>query len=90
MAASLLSKSFGEVIRARRCYLKLTQEQVAEKANIHATYVGMVERGERNCSLDIADALGRALEMPASKLIAQAETLTVSKEKSGSKKGKGA
>lgn len=79
MAATSLSKSFGEVVRARRKDLALSQELVAERAGIHATYVGMVERGERNCSLDIAEAIGKALEIPVSKLIAEAEALAASK-----------
>lgn len=79
MATSSLSKMFGEVVRARRKYLDLSQEQVSERAGIHATYVGMVERGERNCSLDIADSIGKALEIPASKLVEQAEALLAEK-----------
>lgn len=84
MANPSLSKFFGEVVRARRNHLQLTQEQISERAGIHATYVGMVERGERNCSLDIADAIGRALEIPVSKLVAQAEALA--SEKTSKKK----
>ncbi|MCF7786818.1 MAG: helix-turn-helix transcriptional regulator [Prosthecobacter sp.] len=73
MANPSLSSSFGAVIRARRIELGLTQEQVAEFAGIHPTYVGMVERAERNCSVDIAQAISAALELPLSKLIALAE-----------------
>jgi transcriptional regulator with XRE-family HTH domain len=45
MAARSLSHSFGDVVRAHRVRLGLTQEQVAESAGIHPTYVGMVDRG---------------------------------------------
>ncbi|MFZ2277218.1 MAG: helix-turn-helix transcriptional regulator [Prosthecobacter sp.] len=79
MANLSLSSSFGAVIRARRLELGLTQEQVAEFAGIHSTYVGMVERAERNCSLDIAQAISKALELPLSKLIGTAEVAGSSK-----------
>lgn len=79
MANNSLSSSFGAVIRARRLELGLTQEQVAEFAGIHPTYVGMVERAERNCSLDIAQAISMALELPLSELIRLAEASIKSK-----------
>jgi transcriptional regulator with XRE-family HTH domain len=53
---------FGERMRALRLEAGLSQEQLATKAGIHRTYIGGVERGERNLSLlnimRIADALG--------------------------------
>ncbi|HBJ83334.1 MAG TPA: XRE family transcriptional regulator [Verrucomicrobiales bacterium] len=73
MATRSLSKSFGGVVRAHRTKQNLTQEQVAERAGIHPTYVGMVERGERNCSLDIAAEIATALEVPLSQLVEEAE-----------------
>ena len=73
MAVRSLSKFYGGVVRAHRARLNLTQEQVAERASIHPTYVGMVERGERNCSLDIAAAIATALGVPLSELVAEAE-----------------
>jgi transcriptional regulator with XRE-family HTH domain len=58
-------KKLGSKIKQLRLDLKLSQEQVAERADLHRTYIGSVERGERNVSLDnlvsIADALGVSL-----------------------------
>ena len=54
--------AFGNNIRQKRISLKLSQEQLAERANLHTNYIGSVERGERNISIDniykISNALG--------------------------------
>ena len=42
---------FGEQIRNRRIELGLSQEALAERAGLHRTYVGMIERGEKNITL---------------------------------------
>jgi transcriptional regulator with XRE-family HTH domain len=53
---------FGSRVRAERERLGLSQEELALRADLHRTYVGSVERGERNISLlnllRIARALG--------------------------------
>lgn len=55
-------KAFGLKVRGFRYELEMTQEELAEKANLHPTYLGSIERGERNVSLEniiiIAKALG--------------------------------
>lgn len=74
-----LRKSLGNTIRSeryRRGYR--SQERLAYAAGLHPNYIGAVERGELNISLQnllrIADALG----MPLSRLIAEAEELAAS------------
>lgn len=57
-----LLKRFGERVRALREQTGLSQEALAAKAGIHRTYMGGVERGERNICLRnivrLAEALG--------------------------------
>jgi transcriptional regulator with XRE-family HTH domain len=50
-------------------------QDVAEIAHVHRTYVGSVERGERNLTLKNIAAFSQALGLPASKLLAKAEAL---------------
>lgn len=56
---------FAHNLRLVRLQKGLTQEQLAEVSGLHRTYVGSVERGERNISIDnmerLAEALGYAL-----------------------------
>jgi transcriptional regulator with XRE-family HTH domain len=54
-------KRFGERIRLLRRRLGLSQEALAAKAGIHRTYMGGVERGERNISLKNITRLAAAL-----------------------------
>lgn len=58
-------KSFGDRIRELRIKKDWSQEDLADKTNFHRTYIGMVERGERNPSLKnlkkFADAFGLSL-----------------------------
>jgi len=53
---------FGDRIKELRLMKKLSQEELAEKAGLHRTYIGMVERGERNISLKNIQKLSNALE----------------------------
>ena len=55
-------RGFGERVRKARLQAGLSQEELADQADLHRTYIGSVERGERNVSLGnlyaLADALG--------------------------------
>ena len=63
MAASDVKKEFGMMVRHHRRRLGLSQEALAERANLHRTYVTDVERGARNLSLEsIAKLLDERVE----------------------------
>lgn len=59
---SKILESFGKKLREIRLKKGMTQEDLAEKADVHRTYIGMVERAEKNVTLKninkIANALG--------------------------------
>ena len=59
---------FGAAIRRRRNQLGLSQEDFADKARIHRTYVSSIELGKVQVSIRIAEQLATALEMPLSRL----------------------
>jgi len=67
------SDAFAVVLQRHRVEKKLSKQTLAQKAGLHQTYVGMIERGLSNPSLDTANALAEALEIPFAKLIAEAE-----------------
>ena len=56
-------------LRAERASRGLSQEQLADMAGLHRTYVGSVERAERNVSLDNVERLAMALEVDISALL---------------------
>lgn len=66
-------EAFGLAVRAERERRGLSQEAFALLAGVHRTYVGGVERGERNISLRNIVAFARALGITPSKLIERAE-----------------
>ena len=58
----------GENIRAGRKRAKMSQEKLAEKADLNPTYVSDVERGTENISIDAVMRIASALKMPLSDL----------------------
>ena len=56
-------KLLGENIRAFRRNLNLSQEELAEKAELHHNYVGDIERGEENVSVDALLRIATALKV---------------------------
>lgn len=66
-----LVKTIGERVRYFRLYRGFTQEELAEKANVHYTYIGGIERGERNISLETLNKITEALEISPTDLFEQ-------------------
>jgi len=54
---------FGEKVREERLKQSLSQEQLASKAGVHRTYIGMVERAEKNITLENIEKITKALEL---------------------------
>lgn len=61
--------AFGTRVRELRRGLGLSQEDLADRANLHRTYVGSIERGERNVALLNIHRLARALGVTARDLL---------------------
>jgi len=68
-----ISERFGQVIKAVRERQGISQEKLAELAEIDRTYVSMIERGKRHPTLEVADRIATALEMRLSTIIRRAE-----------------
>jgi transcriptional regulator with XRE-family HTH domain len=63
------ASTFGQRVRNRRLELGLSQESLAERAGLHRTYVGSLERGERNVALLNILRLAAALELDPAHLV---------------------
>ncbi|MCX6344957.1 MAG: helix-turn-helix transcriptional regulator [Armatimonadetes bacterium] len=73
MDTKQFQKCLGAAIRVRRIKHGYSQESFADAVGVHRTYIGSVERGERNISLNNALAIAESLSIPLSTLIALAE-----------------
>ena len=69
MTDRTLIVEFGKRIRQLRNRQGLSQEQLAEQTGFHRTYIGMVERGERNISLSNIGVFAKVFEMSVSELL---------------------
>ena len=66
---SEVAAKFGDKLRKLRSGRRVSQEELADRACLHRTYVSSVERGERNVSLETIQKLARALDLPMSDLM---------------------
>lgn len=70
-----LRNTVGDRIRAIRKAQGLTQQQLAELANLDDAYIGAVERGERNFSIDTLEKIVAALQIQPGELFLQSQGL---------------
>ncbi len=68
-----IRERFGFAVKDRREALSLTQEEFAERAGIHRTYLSDIERGTRNLSLINIERVATALSLKISELFLLAE-----------------
>lgn len=64
-----IKKRFGSHLRNLRVERKLTQEELADRAGMHFTYIGQIERGLRNPSLVNLEKIAKALKIKAGELL---------------------
>lgn len=60
---------FATNVRRHRLALGFSQEQLAERAGVHRTYVGMLERGEKNVTIYNIERIAVALGVPPDTLL---------------------
>ncbi len=66
-------KLFAGNVRILRQAKQLSQEELAEKCNLHRTYIGMIERCEKNVTLKNIEKLANALEVNVKELFNESE-----------------
>jgi CheY-like chemotaxis protein len=72
MTPGNLKRQFGNAVKGKRSELHISQEELADRAGLHRTYISDVERGARNLSLESIEKLAAALELSVSGLFARA------------------
>lgn len=68
-----LSEIFGQRVRQYRKLRLLSQEALADASGLHRTYIGGIERGERNVSLNNVEKIASALGISPAKLLTNGE-----------------
>jgi transcriptional regulator with XRE-family HTH domain len=68
-----LRTKLGRTVRRLRKAAGYSQESFADRCGVHRTYMGAVERGETNISLDNLERISRALNLSAGELLMDAE-----------------
>lgn len=63
-----ISIAFGNRVKGERIKLGISQEELAARARLHRTYIGMIERGEKNITLINIEKIARALGLTISEL----------------------
>ncbi len=81
---SRIATIVGQRLRQRRQELGYSQEVASEKAGLHPTYIGQVERGEKNATIESIEKICIALDMPLEDLFHKI-IITDSKQKTAQK-----
>ena len=69
MAKKKILIAFGERVRQLRKEKGISQEELSFRADLHRTYIGMIERGEKNITLINIEKIAKALEISIDKLM---------------------
>lgn len=73
---STLQKKFGEIIRERRKAAGLTQEDLADRAGIHQTYLSILECGKRSPTIEVLRLLAKGLATTMTDIVSELEGLS--------------
>ena len=84
MADKQLLQQFGKRIRQLRTDRNLSQEELSFQTGFHRTYIGMIERGERNISLSNIGVFAKIFEMSVSELMAFGQEEITNKQRGDS------
>lgn len=68
MSKTILEK-FGEKVREERLKQGLSQEELASRDGVHRTYIGMIERAEKNITLENIEKIAKALKTNINELL---------------------
>lgn len=73
MDATVIQTRLGEAVRAARKVLGVSQEELAFRCGLHRTYIGSLERGERNVAIVNVVKIAKALRITAAGLLDHAD-----------------
>ena len=59
---------FGNRVKKERMKLGWSQEELAERAGVHRTYIGMIERAEKNITLTNIEKIAKSIGIPVDKI----------------------
>ena len=68
-----IAKSVGKRLRSYRQEQRISQERLAELAGLHPTYIGQVERGEKNLTIESLEKITGALQVPMASVFERIE-----------------
>lgn len=75
MLSKDFARHFGHIVRKHRKARFLTQEQLAEKSDIASKMISLIERCQRNPSVNVADSIAKGLNVPLWRLVKDTEDL---------------
>ena len=72
MPRPIYRRKLGDAIRYRRKARKLSQEKLAEHAEVHRNYIGLIERGEQNITIESLVKVTKALKCKVTDVVVEA------------------
>ncbi len=78
-----IASELGQIIRKYRRTAGFSQVELAERSDLHSTYVSLIERGQYNLTVSVLRRIGIALKVPAWQLLREAEELTAKEADGG-------